>query len=84
MSKDSVARAGKDTANRSILTTGSTDVITNDVSTVFATSVNAVGDMVVAPSTTVFVNDKGIGRESDGMSNGTLIEMGSTNVFAGK
>ncbi len=84
MSKDSVARVGKDTANRSIFSTGSTNVFVNDAKVVFATSVNARGDMVVAPSKTVFVNDKGIARETDGMSNGTLITTGSTNVFAGK
>ncbi len=84
MSKDSVARAGKDYASRHLLRTGSTDVFTNDAQTVFATSVNAKGVVVVAPSETVFVNDKGIGRESDGMSDGGLITTGSTDVFAGK
>lgn len=84
MSKDSVARVGKDTGSRSIFSSGANSVIINDSKTVFATSANSRGRTVVAPSTTVFVEDKGIGRESDGMSDGGVIDNGSTNVFAGK
>lgn len=84
MSKDSVARVGKDTASGYILKTGSTNVFVNDAEAVFLTSTNSKGINVIAPSTKVFVNDKGIGRESDGMSDGRLIASGSTNVFAGK
>jgi hypothetical protein len=84
MSKDSVARVGKDTGSLRIFSSGSTTVITNDAKTVFYTSANSNGATVVAPSTTVFIEDKGIGRESDGMSDGGVINTGSTNVFAGK
>ncbi len=84
MSKDSVARVGKDSGSRSIFSSGATTVITNDAKTVFATSANSRGRTLVAPSTTVFVENKGIGRESDGMSDGGVVDTGSTNVFAGK
>lgn len=84
MSKDSVARVGKDMASNSILKTGSTNVFVNDTNVAFLTSTNARGRNVVAPSTKVFVNDKGIARESDGMNDGGVIATGSTNVFAGK
>jgi hypothetical protein len=84
MSKDSVARVGKDTGSRSIFSSGATSVITNDSSTVFNTSPNSRGRTLVASSTTVFVEDKGIGRESDGMSDGGVVDTGSTNVFAGR
>lgn len=84
MSKDSVARVGKDTGSQYIFSSGSTTVITNDSKTVFYTSANSLGATVIGPSTSVFIEDKGIGRESDGMSDGGLIDMGSTNVFAGK
>jgi hypothetical protein len=82
--KDSVARVGKDTGSRSILSSGATTVITNDSQTAFYTTPNSRGRTVVAPSTTVFVENKGIARESDGMSDGGVVDMGSTNVFAGK
>lgn len=82
--KDSVARVGKDTGSRILLTSGATTVITNDAQTVFYTTPNAKGKTVVAPSTTVFAENKGVGRESDGMSDGGVIDMGSTTVFAGK
>jgi uncharacterized Zn-binding protein involved in type VI secretion len=82
--KDSVARAGKDTGSRSILSSGATTVITNNDQTAFYTSPNSKGRTVVAPSTTVFVENKGIARESDGMSDGGVVDTGSTNVFAGK
>lgn len=84
MSKDSVARAGIDVAQNRLITSGATSVITNDKQTAFATSVTVSGAMIVAPSTTVFVEDKGIARESDGLSNGGVVNTGSTNVFAGK
>lgn len=84
MAKDSVARVGKDTGSRSIFSSGATSVITNDAKTVFYTSPNSRGKTVVAPSTTVFVENKGIARESDGMNDGGVVDMGSTNVFAGK
>jgi len=82
--KDSVARVGKDTGSRSILSAGATTVITNDNQTAFYTTPNARGRTVVAPSTTVFIENKGIARESDGMSDGGVVDMGSTDVFAGK
>lgn len=84
MSQDSVARSDLDSASSYLLVSGSTNVYTNDQKTVFLGSVNSKGHNVIAPSTTVFVNDNGIGRESDGMNNGGLIESGSFNVFAGK
>jgi hypothetical protein len=82
--KDSVARAGADTGSSKLLVTGATTVISNDKKTVVATSANIKGATVVAPSTTVFVEDKGIARESDGMSDGGVVNTGSTNIFAGK
>jgi uncharacterized Zn-binding protein involved in type VI secretion len=84
MSKDSVARVGKDIGSNKIFKTGSTNVSVNDTDVVFETSTNSSGVLVIAGSQTVFVNDKGIGRETDGMSDGGLITSGSTNVFAGK
>jgi len=82
--KDSIARVGKDTGSSQLFASGATTVITNDSKTVFATSATNKGTTVVAPSTTVFVENKGIARESDGMSDGGVVNMGSTNVFAGK
>ncbi len=84
MSKDSVARVGKDTGSKSTFTAGSTTVIVNDAKTVFLTSTNAVGASVVTTSKTVFIEDKGIARESDIMSDGGIVDTGSTTVFAGK
>jgi hypothetical protein len=82
--KDSVARVGKDTGSSQLFVSGATTVISEDSKTVFATSATNKGNTVVAPSTTVFVEDKGIARESDGMSDGGVVNMGSTNIFAGK
>lgn len=82
--KDSVARAGTDIGSSNLIVTGAVSVISNNKKTAFATSANNKGATVVAPSTTVFVENKGIARESDGMSDGGVVNTGSTNIFAGK
>ena len=82
--KDSVARVGKDTGSSQLFASGATTVITDDSQTDYPTSATNRGTTVVAPSTTVFVENKGIARESDGMSDGGVVNMGSTSVFAGK
>lgn len=82
--KDSVARVGKDTGSSQLFVSGATTVITDNSKTVFATSATDKGTTVVAPSTTVFVENKGIARESDGMSDGGVVNTGSTTVFSGK
>lgn len=82
--KDSVARIDKDVGNRQTIVSGSKTVITNDCKTAFATSATNAGSSIIAPSTSVFIEDKGIARESDGLSGGGVVNTGSTNVFAGK
>ena len=76
-----VARVDLDVAN-GLLQTGANTVFVNDKPAAFLTTVDAGGFDVVASSTTVIAEDKGIAREADPMSNGVLIASASTDVFA--
>lgn len=77
-----VARKSLDSAGGHLLASGASSVKVDGLEVAVETSTNGIA-VVQTASTTVFAENKGVAREADAMSNGTVITSGSTTVFAG-